>query len=76
MLTRKPENNETTESLFFYIIKEEGNLRIEQDHHTFGLFPLDTWLGLMTGSGFDVKKKPYPVEENKRHAYLLIGVVK
>ena len=40
MLTRKPENNETTGSLFFYIIKEEGNLRIEQDHHTFGPFPL------------------------------------
>ena len=69
-------DDETTESLFFYIIKEEGNLRIERDHHTFGLFPLDTWLGLMTVSGFEAQKKPYPVEENKRHAYLLIGVVK
>jgi SAM-dependent methyltransferase len=31
---------------------EDGSVRIEQDHHTFGLFPRDDWFRIIAGVGF------------------------
>ncbi len=63
----------TTESIHFYLIRERGHLRIEQDRHIFGLFPLQTWLNLMEETGFQVDTVPYDVHEDHREAYLLVG---
>ena len=66
----------TTESRMFYLIREGEELRIEQDRHVFGLFPLQTWLDLMQKAGFTVEKRPYDVHDDGREAYLLVGVLR
>lgn len=69
-----PDPNDTmTETLMFYFIRTQKGLRVEQDHHVFGLFPLQTWLDLMREVGFSVEKYPYPVHDDGREAYLLVG---
>lgn len=72
-----PDTSDTTiETVFFYIMNEGGRLRIEQDSHITGLFHLDTWVRLMKEAGFDVEKWPYPVHDDGREAYLLVGELK
>ncbi len=75
--TYDPDPADTTiDSLCWYLIREGGNLRIEQDRHVMGLFPLHTWLGLMAEAGFEVARVPYGVHEDHREAYLLVGVLR
>ena len=70
-----PDPSDTTvESVFLYMFKEAGDVRVEEDRHTTGLFPLRTWLSLIVEAGFSVEKRPYPVHEDGHEAYLLIGV--
>jgi hypothetical protein len=72
-----PDPDDTTaEALFIYVIREDGDLRIEHDHHTWGLFPLRTWLDLLDEAGFDVEKWPYPVHDDGHEAYLLVGTLR
>lgn len=71
-----PDPNDTTiESIMFYLIREKGALRIEQDRHIIGLFPLKVWVNLMAEAGFHVETWPYPVHEDGRESYLLVGVL-
>ena len=64
----------TVESVFLYMFKEADDVRVEEDRHTTGLFPLRTWLSLIAEAGFCVEKWPYPVHEDGHEAHLLIGV--
>ena len=53
-----PDPSDTTiESIFFYILAEGGEVKIEQDCHITGLFSLNTWLRLMEEAGFRVEVK-------------------
>ena len=61
--------------MFVYLIRERGSPRIEQDIHITGMFPLDPWVRLISEAGFVVEKKPYPVHDDGREAYLLVGVL-
>lgn len=63
------------ESLHYYHIKTKEGLRVEQDSHLHGLFPLELWLRLMREAGFTVEKYPYPVHDDGREAWLLVGVL-
>jgi len=75
--THDPDPTDTTvDTLMWFLIRDAGGLRIEQDRHVTGLFPLDTWLGLMREAGFDVEKRPYDVHEDHREAYLLVGTLR
>ena len=65
-----------TESRIFYLIRTQEGLRVEKDRHVFSLFPLQTWLDLMQDVGFSVEKHPYPVRDDGREAYLLVGTWK
>ncbi|MGH8103015.1 MAG: class I SAM-dependent methyltransferase [bacterium] len=65
-----------TQSLFVYLIRARGQLKVEYDEHTFGLFPIGTWVRLMSDAGFEVEKRPYPVHEDHREAYLLVGTLR
>jgi SAM-dependent methyltransferase len=64
------------ESIMFFLIRTGKKLKIEQDHHLLGLFPMKTWLKLMDEAGFDVEKRPYPVHRDKREAWLLTGTLR
>ena len=71
-----PDPGDTSlEAVFFYMMKENGSLRIERDLHTMGLFPMQTWLRLIGEAGFDVETARYPVHEDGREAHLLVGVL-
>ena len=73
-----PDPSDTTlESVFLYIIKgADGNVRVEEDRHITGIFPIGTWLGLMEEAGFRAKRLPYPVHEDGRDGWLLAGVLR
>ena len=64
----------TVETLMFYIIREGNRVRVEPDRHVTGLFPLQKWLDLMEQAGFAAEKRAYPVHEDGREGYLLVGV--
>lgn len=71
-----PDSNDTTiESIFFYMLKEQGQLRVEQDRHITGLFPLETWFRLMEECGFKVEHITYPAYEGGYGGNLLVGVL-
>jgi len=46
--------DDTCESTFIYLIRENGKLRIEQDFHVCGLFTLDVWRKSLGEAGFGV----------------------
>ena len=71
-----PDPSDTTvESIFLLMFKEGEEVRVEEDRHTTGLFPVDTWLSLITEAGFAVERRPYPVHADGHEAYLLVAVV-
>ncbi|MCI0439948.1 MAG: class I SAM-dependent methyltransferase [Chloroflexi bacterium] len=65
----------TIETIFVYFIREGGKLRVEQDTHVTGLFPIQTWLDLMAEAGFEVEKRPYDVHEDGHESWLLVGTL-
>ena len=70
-------SDSTLESVFIYIIKnEDGSVRVEEDRHITGIFSIHTWLSLMEQAGFRAKRLPYPVHEDGRDGYLLVGVMR
>jgi SAM-dependent methyltransferase len=46
----------TYEAAIIYLIRRKGKLDIYPDIHTIGLFKLETWLDLLTKTGFDIKQ--------------------
>ena len=64
------------EYVCWYLIREGTDLRIEQDRHVIGLFAIETWVRLMEEAGFDVRRIPYDVHEDRREAYLFVGVMR
>ena len=72
-----PDPSDTTyETIMFFMIRTKEGLKIEQDRHVLGLFPLQTWLDLMTEAGFSAETRDYPVHPDGIKGYLLVGVLK
>jgi len=71
-----PDTEDTTvESIMFYLIREGGALRIEQDRHVTGLFPLQTWLDLLGEAGFQVEQYRCEHGDEPRQSVLLVGTL-
>jgi SAM-dependent methyltransferase len=71
-----PDPSDTTiEFILFFLLHEHGQLHIEQDQHITGLFPLGTWLHLMSDAGFQVEEIKYPPYEGYYGGNLLVGVL-
>lgn len=51
------------DGLSLYLIRENGKLRIESDHHLLGLFPMDVWRTTLRKVGFEVYEDPDPDRE-------------
>jgi hypothetical protein len=45
------------ECSFVYLIRQNGQLIVETDRHLGGIFPLETWPGLLKEAGFSVKER-------------------
>ncbi|KQC13499.1 MAG: hypothetical protein APR63_08400 [Desulfuromonas sp. SDB] len=72
-----PDPEDTTiENILFYLIREEGKLKIEKDRHVTGLFSKNTWSKLIRQAGFVFHEWPCPPGGDLRQASLLIGVLK
>jgi hypothetical protein len=54
------------EATMVYLIREDGKLRIETDHHVLGLFPLDVWQKTLAGLGLEVHREGY-VEDGREY---------
>jgi len=68
-----PDPEDTTyESVFVYLIREDGELRIETDRHLGGLFPEATWTRLLTEVGFQVARTEFG--EQDEHIPAFVGV--
>lgn len=64
------------ESVFIYIIKSaDGSVHVEEDRHITGIFSTQTWIRLMEQAGFLAKRVPYPIHEDGRDAWLLVGIL-
>lgn len=66
----------TVETVFVYCIVRDGELRVEVDRHTTGLFPVATWARVLDEAGFDVERVEYPVAEDGREMWLWVGVLR
>jgi SAM-dependent methyltransferase len=54
------------EGTMVYLIREDGNLRVEVDRHILGLFALQVWRETLTEVGFKIHEKSY-VERSKEY---------
>ena len=52
---KPPPGSTTVESVFVFVIDEGGELRVEVDRHTGGLFPTETWLSLPESAGLEAE---------------------
>lgn len=61
-------HNTTYETTFIYLIREKGELRIEHDFHTCGIFPIETWRQKLAAAGFEVheRNEVYEGEDYKK----------
>jgi hypothetical protein len=49
---------------YAYLLRErDGSTSVEHDRHVTGLFPRDTWLGLLAEVGFVPSRAEHPQEE-------------
>ena len=61
------------ETVFVFFIRRGGELRVEVDRHTPGMFPMAAWERLLSEAGFDVERDDYPVDPEGRPLYLWVG---
>lgn len=57
--------DDTFEGMMIYLIRENGELRIEQDLDILGLFSLELWEKLLYKVGFEIFKEKYVEEQNE-----------
>jgi Methyltransferase domain len=67
-VTDPDENDSLVEGDFVYLLREgDEPLRVEHDHHVYGLFPLAEWLRVIETAGFTVK---YVIDDYERHVFI------
>lgn len=64
--------DEQYETTILYLIGDHGHLRIETDHWTMGLFPLDTWRRVLRETGFDVHEGQYNAGEDEHTVFACV----
>jgi len=57
------------EGTIVFLIREDGELRVETDRHVFGLFSLDVWRETLKEVGFEIHQEAYS-EGGKEYATL------
>ncbi len=67
-----PNNPALLDTTFLFVLTENGQRRMELDHHNTGLFPVDTWRRLLEEAGFSVERLDYPVADGPISQYLWI----
>jgi SAM-dependent methyltransferase len=73
-----PDTSDTTfELTMIYLIRRNGVLEIQKDHHLCGIFSLDTWIELLNEIGFDVTIKNVKLKvTQERETFSMLVCVK
>jgi hypothetical protein len=72
-----PDPEDTTyKAVLLFLIRRGGNLQVEEDHHTAGLFADSRWVELIEEAGFLPERFEYPVHGDARSAWLYLGIKK
>lgn len=66
----------TIESIFFFVIKGDRSLRVEQDRHLSGLFPRCTWSRILGDLGFTPEEISYPPYQGGYGGNVILGALK
>ncbi len=69
-------SDSTIETVYVYFINRRGELNVEVDRHTTGLFSVDTWTVLMEQAGFSTERLSYPVRQDGNDTFLLVGTLR
>ena len=72
--SRDPDHEDTTyiSDMVYILEDEQGRMRTEHDRHTLGIFPRQTWLTLLTNSGFQPEIIPFEHSETESYTYEVI----
>ena len=65
-------NDTQAETVYVFFFEQDGELRVEVDRHTIGLFPVSTWERLLIESGFEPERVDYPFSGDGRPMYLWV----
>ncbi|MDX9741955.1 MAG: class I SAM-dependent methyltransferase [Gammaproteobacteria bacterium] len=57
--------DEHYETTILYLIRDGGQLRIETDRWTMGIFPLETWRRVLRETGFELHEERYELGEDE-----------
>lgn len=63
------------ESAMVFLIRQDGELRIEKDLHILGLFPLDLWRTILSDLGFEIHEEEY-IEDSKCYTEFVCAKMK
>jgi SAM-dependent methyltransferase len=66
-------SDEQYETTILYLIRNHGNLQIETEHWTMGIFSLDTWRHVLRETGFEIYEGRYNANEDE---YTVFACVK
>ncbi len=65
-------SDEKYETTIIYLIRENGRLRVETDRFSLGLFSHETWVQLLTATGFKVHEDKYVDGESEYISFACI----
>ena len=72
-----PDPKDTSyEATFVFLIRRNGKLRVETDHHLCGVFDLKTWTDLLQEVGFKVNRMEFNVSDPEAKNYPLFVCIK
>ncbi len=58
----------------FFIPQPDGTVKVEEDRHRHGIFPLETWLLTMREAGFESGTRRYPSDVTGGSGYYITGI--
>ena len=62
-------DDDTYETTLVYLIRENGKLKIEHDHHILGLFSIDVWRRLLKDAGFEISERTCRIGGEDIHVF-------
>jgi SAM-dependent methyltransferase len=63
----------TIEAVMIFILRSGRHVKVEEDRHTWGCFPLKVWKRVFREAGFRVSVKPHIGEHGGLGPYLFVG---
>lgn len=70
----EPGDTEVEVIFTFYIPESNGRIRVEEDRHRHGLFPLESWLLAVGESGFESGTRRYSTNISGGSGYYITGI--